>query len=113
MYKSNLLTCLFGFHNYSDEITKDKSGFYRYLCITCKRNGYYKNNYGIEYWNDYDDKGNTIHFRGSGGYEEWYEYDDKGNIIYSKYHNGYEKWLHNGKWIEIKPLNWEYEKYVK
>ena len=45
-----------------------------------------------EYWYEYDDKGNEIHYKDSKGYEEWNEYDDKGDMIRYKNSNGYEWW---------------------
>ena len=97
-------------HKYSDEITKDKSGSYRYLCTICKRHGHYKYYNEHEYWYDYDDKGNNIHWRDDAGHEVWNKYDDEGNLIYSKNNSGCEEWKHNGKWVNKKPLNWKYEK---
>ena len=47
---------------------------------------------GVEYWEDYDDKGNLIHCKYSNGYEQWTEYDDKGNVIHCKDSNRDEEW---------------------
>ena len=47
---------------------------------------------GVEYWKDYDDKGNLIHCKYSNGYEQWTEYDDKGNVIHCKDSNRDEEW---------------------
>ena len=90
---SKQLECLFGFHTYSDECTKDRASNTIYLCTICKRSGYYKYSDGFEKWFDYDDKENRIHYKNITGYEEWYAHDDKGNQIYIKYHNGYEKYV--------------------
>ena len=110
--ENNLLTCLFGFHNYSDERTIDTSGYDTHLCTICKRHGYFKYKNELERWYDYDEKGNLIHFKNNYRHEYWYEYDDKGNNIYYKDNDGHEYWKHNGKWVKVKPENWEYEKYV-
>ena len=66
---SSKVECLFGFHNYSNEITKDKDGNNIYLCTICKRNGLYKDSNGYEEWHDYDDKGNEVHYKSSDGFE--------------------------------------------
>ena len=108
--KNNLLTCLFGFHNYSNEITKDKDGNDIHLCTICKRSGSYRYEYGLGYWYDYDGKGNMIHSRYGTGEEYWYDYDNKGNRIHWKDNNQHERWLYNGEWVKVKPLNWEYAK---
>lgn len=87
---NNNLTCLFRFHNYSTELTKDKNGFHRHLCTICKRSG---------------------HIKFSDTYEYWYEYDDKDNRIYMYDSNGREQWLHDdGSWVDKKPGNWKYVK---
>ncbi|MBR4789378.1 MAG: hypothetical protein IK024_00625 [Treponema sp.] len=51
----------------------------------------YKSKY-MEYFNEYDDKGNLIHYKDSNGLEEWMEYDDKGNLIHHKFNSGTEVW---------------------
>ena len=109
---SSKIECLFGFHNYSDELTKDKDGFKIYLCTICKRHGHFKYGNGYERWYNYDNKGNAIYTKDNYGYEEWHNYDNKGNLIYYRYSNEIKEWFHNGEWLDIKPLNWEYEKYV-
>ena len=39
---------------------------------------------GYEYWLDYDENGNIIHYKNSNGNEKWYDYDENGNIIHYK-----------------------------
>ena len=56
---------------------------------------------GIEFWLDYDDKGNLAHIRYSNGDEEWY--DEAGKVIHAKWDGGQEQWFDdNGKLIHIK-----------
>ena len=111
--KNNLLTCLFGHHNYSRKFILDKDGNEIRLCTICKRSGLYETGLGYKRWNDYDNNGNRIHWKSTSGYEVWYINDDKGNRIHFKDNEELERWLHNSKWLDVKPLNWEYEKYVK
>ena len=111
--QNNLLTCLFGFHNYSKKLTRDKYDYKIYLCTICKRYGYYAHNDGYAYYHEYDNKGNFIHYNDNRGHGNWYTYDEKGNLIYCKTSTGYEQWLYNREWVRVKPENWEYEKYVK
>ena len=110
---NNTLTCLFGFHNYSTEFTKDNNGNDIYLCTICKRNGHYKTSNTLGYYIYYDDNGNNICYKYNDGYLVWYLNDDKGAAVYYKTSDGYEGWKHNGEWVKVKPLNWEYAKYVK
>jgi len=89
LHKYNKLTCLFGHHDHSKRLTKDKDGNPIYLCKICKRSGYRKCNDGTEVWDDYDEKGNLIHERWNDGSGFW-----KAN---------------NGGWVKTKPKNWKYE----
>ena len=77
---NNNLTCLFGFHNYSKKLTKDRDGFKIYLCTICKRNGYFKYDNGYALWTVYDNKGNNIHWKDNKGKEAYK--DDKGHWIH-------------------------------
>ncbi len=53
---------------------------------------HYKSSSGYEKWYEYDSRGNQIHYKSSSGYEEWYEYDSRGNKIHYKNSDGYEYW---------------------
>ena len=53
---------------------------------------YYKDSYGHEYCEEYDENGNCIHSNNYDGYERWREYDENGNLIHYKDSNGYEEW---------------------
>jgi len=127
----NTLTCLFGYHDYSKELTKDKDERGMCLCKHCKRSGYYKGA-GFEMWCDYDERGNCTHIKDSDGYEIWYDYDEKGNMTHEKWSNGHEFWYdrkgnpihekwsdesgtwknNRGNWVDKKPKNWKYEKCI-
>ena len=48
--------------------------------------------YGNEYWYEYDSKGNLIHEKWSSDYEKWYEYDINGKMIHFKDSDGVEGW---------------------
>lgn len=67
----NELTCLLGFHNYSDEATQDKHMCLVYFCKVCKKSAYRKLKYGGERWHGYDDVGNCIYIKFSDGEEIW------------------------------------------
>lgn len=67
----NKLTCLFGHHDYSRKLTKDKDGHYMHLCKICKRSGHYKYSDGDEVWCSYDEKGEMIYVKWGGGLERW------------------------------------------
>jgi YD repeat-containing protein len=106
---SNKFECALGCHNYT---ISDKNDPTILICENCKRKGYRK--IGYEVWYDYNDRGNIIHQKDFTGYEVWYDYDDKGNYIHRKESGGYEGWRdNNGSWVNKKPKNWKYEKYVK
>ena len=104
--KSKLFECSLGFHEYTIPYKNDPSIL---ICKHCKRFGYYKSDYGYEYWTEYDNKGNQIYFKDNRGNESWYEYNNKGNEIHYRTNNGRERWLHKGNWVDKKPKNWEYE----
>ena len=36
---------------------------------------------GFEYWKEYDENGNCIHYKDPDGFEEWYDYDENNNCI--------------------------------
>lgn len=73
------------------------------LLCPCKRHGYYKGIRGIEGWYDYNPNG--------GDYEEWFDYDKNGKKVHFRNSAGIEHWRdENGKWVDIKPKNWKYEK---
>lgn len=87
----NKLTCLFGFHDYSKELTKDKQGNPIHLCKICKRSGYLKYySDGFTFWRSYDEDGNLLHTKYSDGFETSYEYDAGGNCIHEKWSDGQE-----------------------
>ena len=106
----NKLTCLFGHHDYSDKLTKDRHGSATHLCKICKRSGYYKYLSGSDVWGDYDKEGNCRHQKWTGGHERWFDYDDEGNLIHEKGNDGREYWWDNyGHWVTKKPKNWVYD----
>ena len=107
----NKLTCLFGYHQYGKEPTKDKRGFAVRLCAVCGRSGYRKWDNGTEEWYGYDAEGNLTHKKWDDGYEAWLDYDKEGSIIHAKYSNGEERWTTNDRkgWVTKKPKNWIYE----
>ena len=128
----NTLTCLFGFHDYSNKLTWDKNDNSVHLCKICKRSGYVKYSNGNESWNSYNEEGNRVHTRWNGGTEHWYGYNKEGNLIYEKWTGGTERWFdeignmihmkwrdgyevwksNNGHWVTKKPKNWKYEKQI-
>ena len=63
----NTLTCLFGHHDYSEELTKDKEGYGVHLCKVCKRNAYRDTIFGYKSWSEYDEEGNLIRIKFSNG----------------------------------------------
>jgi len=76
--KYNKLTCLFGHHDYSKEITIDKHGNRVHFCKHCKRSGYIKWDNSTKAWISYDKEGNIIHERWEG------ELKDGGKIVCDK-----------------------------
>ena len=107
----NEITCLFGHHDYSKRLTKDKGGNFVYLCKICQRSGHWKWDKEFEVWSDYDDRGNIVHEKWCSGFEYWCDYDEEGHCIHTKDSDGEEEWLSNaGNWTSTKPKNWIYEK---
>lgn len=47
---------------------------------------------GIEWWDEYDEKGNLIRCKYNDGTEDIWTYDERGNEIYHKESNGDENW---------------------
>lgn len=86
----NKLTCLFGHHDYSEELTEDKDGCRGYFCKVCKRNSYYAWGGGSTRWNDYDKDGNLAHIKWSDGLEVWYTWSRQ--ISHIRYTAGREEW---------------------
>jgi len=62
---------------------------------------------GFEYWKEYDQNNNVIHYKNSDNYEEWRKFDSNNNEIYFKSSLGLEKWkkFHNGNCIYYKNSN--------
>lgn len=89
----NELTCLFGHHQYNEEETEDKDGWYIHLCKICKRSGYRKLNTGLEEWLNYDEKGNCVHRKWNDEMEVWTDFDEEGNYRHERWNGGDEYWF--------------------
>lgn len=61
-------------------------------------NEIYKNSYASEFWWEYDEDDNVIHYRNSNGFERWHEYDEMGNEVHVRDSNGLEKWFDHDKY---------------
>lgn len=95
----NKVTCLFGYHQYSKELTIDKHGNLIRLCKICNRSGYRKWHDEHQVWFVPSEKGNLAYRRWSGGEEAWYDYDEDGNLTHIKWNDGYEVYQDdNGSW---------------
>lgn len=68
----NKLTCLFGYHVYSGELTNDNHGNLIYLCKICKRRGYKDCYNGRKVWFDYDKEGVLICETWDSGVQFWF-----------------------------------------
>ena len=61
---------------------------------------HYKDSEGVEYWSEYDKKGNEIHRKYLQGFEYWQKFDTDGNRIILENSDG-DLWVYDKSGEEI------------
>ena len=56
-----------------------------------RHRGQFKNSNGFEYWNEYDENKNKIHYKDTKNQEYWWKYDENKNMISCKNSDGFEQ----------------------